>query len=226
MYPSERYSLWCRIKGLSSSQTLQETFQPDSYEPHGTTMPFGADLDEIDVEQEIILTSEQRAFCEEYNLPEHELQTRYTIPCFISSSYTCNNLRNMLYLEFSKILETGLEFQKCGRCGRYFIVKGNYHGVYCDRIAEGEHRTCQQLAAQEAYQEKLKGNEGKNPLSVYQKYYKRYFARVQAGSLKRDKFKQWQYAAVQKRDECLDGALALDELENWLDGSMPNRKKK
>lgn len=226
LYPSERYSLWCRIKGLSSSQTLQETFQPDSYEPHGTTMPFGADLDEIDVEQEIILTSEQRAFCEEYNLPEHELQTRYTIPCFISSSYTCSNLRNMLYLEFSKILETGLEFQKCGRCGRYFIVKGNYHGVYCDRIAEGEHRTCQQLAAQEAYQEKLKGNEGKNPLSVYQKYYKRYFARVQAGSLKRDKFKQWQYAAVQKRDECLGGALALDELENWLDGSMPNRKKK
>lgn len=226
LYPSERYSLWCRIKGLSSSQTLQETFQPDSYEPHGTTMPFGADLDEIDVEQEIILTSEQRAFCEEYNLPEHELQTRYTIPCFISSSYTCNNLRNMLYLEFSKILETGLEFQKCGRCGRYFIVKGNYHGVYCDRIAEGEHRTCQQLVAQEAYQEKLKGNEGKNPLSVYQKYYKRYFARVQAGSLKRDKFKQWQYAAVQKRDECLGGALALDELENWLDGSMPNRKKK
>lgn len=226
LYPSERYSLWCKIKGLSSSQTRQETFQPDSYEPHGTTMPFGADLDKIDIEQEITLTPEQRAFCEEVDLPEYELELCYKIPCFISSNYTCKNLRDILYLEFTKILESGFEFQKCGRCGRYFIVKGNYHGAYCDRIAEGERRTCQQLAAQEAYQEKLKGNEGRNPLSVYQKYYKRYFARVQAGSLKRDKFKQWQYAAVRKRDACLAGTLTLDELSEWLEGSMPNRPHK
>ena len=226
LYPSERYSLWCRIKGLSSSHTRQETFQPDSYDPHGTTMPFGTDLDKIDIEQEVILTSEQKAFCEEYNLLEYELQMRYKIPCFISSSYTCSNLRDMLYLEFSKILEAGLEFQKCKRCGKYFIVKGNYHGACCDRIAEGEHRTCQQLAAQETYLGKLKSNDGKNPLSIYQKYYKRYFARIQAGSLKREKFKLWQYEAVQKRDACLKGELLLEELENWLEDSMPNRPHK
>lgn len=226
LYPSERYSLWCRIKGLSSSHIRQETFQPDSYDPHGTTMPFGTDLDKLDTSEEVILTPEQKAFCEEYSLPEYDLQMRYTIPCFISSSYTCNNLRDILYLEFTKILEAGLEFQKCRLCGKYFIVKGNYHGVYCDRIAGGEHRTCQQLAAQDAYLEKLKDNGGKNALSIYQKYYKRYFARVQAGSLKREKFKLWQYEAVQKRDECLDGALTLDEFESWLDKSMPNRKKK
>lgn len=55
----------------------------------------------------------------------------------------------------------------------------------CDHVAEGEHRSCQQLAAQEAYLEKLKSNEGKKPLGVYPKYCKRYFARIQAGSLKR-----------------------------------------
>lgn len=132
---------------------------------------------------------------------------RYKIPCFISSSYPCSNLRDMLSLEFSKILGAGLEFQKCKRCRRYFIVKGNYHGAYCDRISEGEHRTCQQLAAQEAYLEKLKSNDGKNPLSVYQKYCKRYFTKIQAGSLKRGKFKLWQYEAVRKRDNCLNGTL-------------------
>ncbi len=132
----------------------------------------------------------------------------------------------MLYLEFTKILETGLEFQKCKRCGRYFIVKGNYHGAYCDRIAKGESRTCQQLAAQEAYLNKLRDNDGKNALSIYQKYYKRYFARVKAGSLKRDKFKQWQYEAFQKRNTCLEGELSLEELTDWLEASMPNRRKK
>lgn len=61
------------------------------------------------------------------------------------------------------------------------------------------------------------------PLSVYQKYYKRYFARVQAGSLKREKFKLWQYEAVRKRDDCLAGNLTLDKLSEWLERSMPNR---
>ena len=40
-----------------------------------------------------------------------------------------------------------------------------------------EFYTVQQLAAQKAYLSKLKDNNGENPLNVYQKYYKRYFAR-------------------------------------------------
>lgn len=51
-------------------------------------------------------------------------------------------------------------------------------------------------------------------------------ARVQAGSLRRGKFKQWQYAAVQKRDKCLNCTLTLDELKNWLELSMPNMEKR
>lgn len=108
-------------------------------------MPFGVDMEELErsFQAEILLTPEQKAFAKECGLPESELQLRYQIPCFISISYACDNLRDMLYLEFSKILETGVEFQRCKRCGRYFLVKGNYHGSYCNRIAEGESRTCQ-----------------------------------------------------------------------------------
>lgn len=39
-----------------------------------------------------------------------------------------------------------------------------------------------------------KDNGGENPLGNYQKYYKLYFARVKAGSLKTKKFKLWKYA--------------------------------
>lgn len=147
LYPSERYSLWYKIKGVPACHKRQETFQTDSFDPHSTEMPIGADLDKIDIEQEIILSLEQRSFCEEHGLPEYELELYYKISCFISSSYSCDNLRDMLYLEFAKILEAGLEFQKCGRCGKYFIVKGNYRRAYCNRIADGKHRTRQQLAA-------------------------------------------------------------------------------
>ena len=227
LYPSERYALWCKIKGVPADHIRQETFQADSYEPHGTVMPFGADLGDPDrpLSLDVPLTPEQKEFAREYGLPEHILQLRYTFHCFISTSYACETLQDMLFLEFTKVLETGVEFQKCKRCGRYFIVKGNYHGVYCDRVPEGEHRTCQQLAAQEAYLNKLKDNGGENPLNVYQKYYKRYFARVKAGSLKEKRFRQWQYEAVRKRDACLKGTMPLDEFKNWLEGSMPNRVK-
>ena len=228
LYPSERYSLWCRIKGVADTHIRQETFEAGSYQPHGTRMPFGTDMEEVErnLQAEIVLTPAQKAFAKEYGLPESELQLRYQVPCFISTSYACDNLRDMLYLEFSKILEVGVEFQKCKRCGRYFLVKGNYHGSYCDRVAEGESRTCQQLAAQEAYLNKLKDNGGENPLNVYRKYYKRYFARVTAGSLEPGEFRRWQYQAVQKRDECLQGTITLQEFTDWLEASMPNRVKK
>lgn len=72
----------------------------------------------------------------------------------------------------------------------------------------------------------MKENDGQNALNIYQKYYKRYFARVTSGSLRKEKFKQWQYEAVQKRDSCLNGGLSLGELIDWLEESMPNRKKK
>lgn len=228
LYPSERYSLWCSINGVSSDHIRQEIFHAGTYAPDGIQMPFGTDMEEVqrNLEKEFHLTPEQRAFAEENALSEEELWFRYQCPCFASTSYSCDNLRDMLYLEFTKILETGVEFQKCKRCGKYFIAKGNYHGSYCDRIPEGEHRTCQQLAAQEAYLKKLKNNGGENPLNVYQKYYKRYFARMKAGSLKEKKFKQWQYDAVQKRDDCLNGEITLDEFKDWLEASMPNRKKR
>ena len=228
LYPSERYTIWCKIKGVTTSHTRQETFQADSLDPHGTSMPFGADLGDPDrgLSLDVDLTPEQRTFANEYGLPEFVLQRHYVLPCFISVSYSCNNLRDMLFLEFTKILETGVEFQKCKHCGRYFIVKGNYHGVYCDRVPEGEHRTCQQLAAQKTYMNKLKGNNGENPLNIYQKYYKRYFARVKAGSLREKKFRQWQYNAVRKRDDCLKGTIPLNEFKDWLEESMPNRAKK
>ena len=47
-----------------------------------------------------------------------------------------------------------------------------------------------------------------------------------SGGLKKEKFKQWQYEAVQKRDSCLDGKLSLEEFIDWLEESMPNRKRK
>ena len=101
--------------------------------------------------------------------------------------------------------------------------KGNYDTNYCDRIAEGETRNCQDLAAQENYKKKMADNAA---IPLYQKYYKRYAARVRVRQIKEPDFKKWKYQAMTKRDECSDGKITLAEFEAWLEGSFPNRKKK
>lgn len=66
-------------------------------------------------------------------------------------------------------------------------MKGNYDTKYCDRIADGETRSCQELAAQENYKQKVADNAA---LPIYNKYYKRYAARVKVRQIKEDEFKR------------------------------------
>lgn len=121
------------------------------------------------------------------------------------------------------MLEIDMRFRKCKRCGKYFIMKGNYDTKYCNRIADGETRSCQELAAQENYKQKVADNAA---LPIYNKYYKRYAARVNVRQIKEDEFKKWKYAALIKRDECSDGLITPQEFTDWLEQCFPNRKRK
>ena len=125
-------------------------------------------------------------------------------------------------LEFTKMQEENIRFRKCKRCGRYFIMKGNYDTNYCDRIEAGTNRTCKDLAAQENYKKKTEGNEA---IALYHKYYKRYAARVKVRQIKEKDFKNWKYEAIVKRDECSDGKITPAEFTEWLEACFPNRKK-
>ena len=103
-----------------------------------------------------------------------KVQLFYHVPRFMAVSYEVSALHEMLELEFSKMLEYGIKLHKCKNCGRYFIVKGNYNAEYCDRVREGNSQTCQQIAAQRKYEEKLHSDQ---PVALFRKYYKRYHAR-------------------------------------------------
>ena len=118
------------------------------------------------------------------------------------------------------MFECNIRFRKCKRCGKYFIMKGNYNTNYCDRIAEGQTRTCQELAAIDNYKQKTADNEA---IRLYNKYYKRYHARVRVRQIKEKDFAAWKREAMVKRDQCIDGKLDIREFEKWMEGSFPNR---
>ena len=149
-----------------------------------------------------------------------KVQMFYHVPRFMAVSYEISALHEMLELEFSRMLEYGIKLHKCKNCGRYFIVKGNYNAEYCDRIRAGNSQTCQQIAAQRKYEEKLHSDQA---VALFRKYYKRYHARSKVGTIKPDKFRKWNYQACEKRDMCQRGEITLNEFEEWLEGSFKNR---
>ena len=120
------------------------------------------------------------------------------------------------------MLEENIRFRKCKRCGRYFIMKGNYNTNFCDRIDPETGKTCKELGAIDNFKKKIADNAA---IPLYQKYYKRYAARVKVRQIKEADFKRWKNEAVFRRDECCEGRISLEEYEEWLEGSFANRKK-
>ena len=161
-----------------------------------------------------ITRQEQNAFEKAYNISPVQTELARIMPIPIASSYRCSSLEEMLYLEFEKMLELDMRIKKCKNCGRYFVLKGNYQTEYCDRIPDGGTQNCQSIGATTKYAQKVKDNPA---LAIFNRAYKRYHARVKAGSVKPEAFKKWKYEAVVMRDRCLDGEVPAAEFEVWVD---------
>ena len=153
------------------------------------------------------------AFERKFNIPTAATDLARVLPVPILSSYKCSSLEEILYLEFEKMLELDIRIKKCKNCGRYFILKGNYQTEYCARVKKGEAQNCQSLGATAKYAQKVKENPA---LTIFNRAYKRYHARVKVGSVKPDAFKKWRYEAVVMRDKCLSGEMPVSEFEDWI----------
>lgn len=226
LYPSERLHLYRHNHDMPTFFERKEEFKISRNIMEGDKMPYGATGKEIInalKNLDFTPTDEQKEFADRYGINTDTLLFTLQHHMFISARYVCCSIKDMLELELTKMLEQNVRFRKCKRCGKYFIMKGNYDTNYCDRIAEGETRTCQQLAALENYKAKIADNKA---VPIYNKYYKRYAARVRVHQLKEDEFNKWRYQAITKRDECNDGKITPEEYIEWMEAYFPNRKRK
>lgn len=219
---NQRYALYCRANHYNARYEYPYIFDYPELSVNPLANYFSP-AQFIDPENEEYENDELRDFCVEHNILQEDLETISVLPCEPLTRFQCSSIEDMLMFELWEMLTKSVRFRKCKRCGRYFIMKGNYDTNYCDRVAEGETRNCQELAAQENYKKKMADNAA---IPLYQKYYKRYAARVRVRQIKEPDFKKWKYQAMTKRDECTDGKITLTEFEAWLEASFPNRKKK
>lgn len=141
----------------------------------------------------------------------------------IAENYVFSKVDEILELEFSKMINSNIKIKKCKRCGKYFRLKGNYNTDYCGYVAEYETRNCREIAAAEKYKEKNADNKA---LQIYNKYYKRYHARLKVKQIKEPDFYGWKYKTLIMRADCEDGNVTPEEYEAWNEEYFPNRTKK
>jgi hypothetical protein len=97
----------------------------------------------------------------------------------------------------------------CEYCGREFLSKGNYDTKYCDRIIENG-LSCKVVGGRKTTYEKI---ENTPILKLYDRYYKRYKARIRNKNMNGEQFNQWKEKAKNKRNTSLN----IEEYKQWLD---------
>ncbi|MDE6281535.1 MAG: hypothetical protein K2M15_07080, partial [Oscillospiraceae bacterium] len=172
-HPAERFYLYRDLHGYPVTMERAETAQFTSHYRTGQIMPYGMTTEEViqRYSNPVPVTEGLREFAERYHAEPKKLSATLTFPHYLRVGYEFGRVDQILELEFTKLLEAGVQFRKCQRCGRYFILKGNFNPRYCDRIAEGETRNCQELAAQENFKKKAADRPA---LGVYDRCYRRY----------------------------------------------------
>ena len=225
LYPSERFFIYRHYHDLPSRASRKETVSFSTRLMGGPEMPYGMSAQEVvqRFRNRPEPTADHAALAKKLGISVETLIGAIAIPHFLNVQYQFGAVADILELEFTKMLEANVRFRKCKRCGKYFIMKGNYDTNYCDRIAEGETRNCQELAAAENYKARIADNKA---IPIYNKYYKRYAARVRVRQIKEDAFKKWKYQAIALRDDCADGKITVEEYIQWMEDSFPNRKPK
>ena len=217
----ERFALYARKYGIPRTFTRKETFwitsRMDMTALECSRLPMDVILKKL---RSNVPSEVQSPLEKEMDLDPGRIGVYHCVPLFMSVAYNCCTIHDMLELEFTKMLEFDIKLHRCKHCGRYFIVKGNYNAEYCDRVRDFNKLTCQQIAAREKYNKKLQDDKA---VAVFRKYYKRYYARKQVGTIKPDKFRLWNYQACEKRDMCQRGEITLEEFEEWMEGSFKNR---
>ena len=160
LHPAERYQMYRSIHNEPCISSRTEIFHFKSKGMSGSVMPYGLTHEELlpRITQHHKTTEQHTAFMEKYGVELKQLMGSVALPHFLHVEYEFHSVADILELEFTKLLESNIRFRKCQRCGRYFLMKGNYHTRYCDRIADGEKYSCQDLASQENYQKRNEDN--------------------------------------------------------------------
>ena len=101
----------------------------------------------------------------------------------------------------------------CKNCGRYFAIQKRSNAEYCNRVLDEKGRTCKDVGAIALWTKNKSTDEA---FKLYRREYKKRFAWIKAGKVLPEEVYAWGERAREKKKECEDGKITLEEFETWL----------
>ena len=130
--------------------------------------------------------------------------------------YSFSSLLSAYYFCVLYFVENNIPIKICKNCGRYFIPENRVSSVYCNRIFENN-KTCKEVGANNAYNEKLKKDE------VNLLYRKTLSAKKMLANRNPDipmyleKYEAWKSEANQFKQDIKSGKKTQEQFKEWLE---------
>jgi hypothetical protein len=128
--------------------------------------------------------------------------------------YELPTITDILRFDIMQMVKNTTEFKICRHCNLPFIPKGRADSAYCDRIANGETKPCNEIGALNVFKS---NHENDEIFKAYQKAYRRMDSRKRMKTISPEEFKSWGKQARQLRKDCYNGKISFEDYVAWLE---------
>ncbi|WP_407308764.1 DUF6076 domain-containing protein [Desulfosporosinus sp. SB140] len=118
------------------------------------------------------------------------------------------NYQSFLFYEFQKIIQLNIPVKQCKNCGLYFVPSGRPDSIYCDNIDKETGKTCLEIGSTNVYKRNISGSKIHE---IYNRTYKRMYARRTNRKISPKDFETWLNAARVERDKAIENNTSPDE---------------
>lgn len=119
----------------------------------------------------------------------------------------------MIDFQLRECVRQKVKLRICKNCGQYFAISGKANAEYCELTLDEKGRTCREFGAIHLWNQKRADDD---VFKVYRREYKKRFAWIKAGRIEPQAFYAWSEQARQKKAQCEEGAISLEEFAEWL----------
>lgn len=124
-----------------------------------------------------------------------------------------NSICDLIDYSLRECVQREQRVRLCKNCGQYFALTGRGTAEYCDLTADDKGRTCKEMGAIHQWTKSKAGDEA---FKLYRREYKRRFAWIKAGKISSEELYVWGEIAREKKTECDEGKITIQEYQSWL----------
>lgn len=124
-----------------------------------------------------------------------------------------DSIYDLISFHLSECVKRETRLRVCKNCGRYFAIQGRSNAEYCNRVFDQKGRTCKEMGAIALWTKNKSSDEA---FKLYRREYKKRFAWIKAGRALPEEVYSWGERAREKKRECEEGKITLEEFEEWL----------